>query len=117
MTPTITQVIADRADSLTIERLAIKKGITLTATPKLNGLHAAFAGFTARVEAAAGKLTARMDSVGAYTETAVQKFSGAVDTIEAQAKTIDDAANQITNGAPPGPLPDSATPPPAPPAS
>lgn len=112
MTSDITQAITDRTDSLTIERLALKKGITLTATPNLNGITAAFEKFTARVEAAAVKLTARMDSVGTYTETAVEKFGGAVTTIEAKAKAIDDAANQMTNGGPP--LDSSAEPPKAP---
>ena len=73
----------------------------LSTTPKLNGLQDAFAAFTTRVEAAAQKLTERMDTVAVTTETAVTKFGSAVDKVEAQAKAIDDAANQITNGGPP----------------
>lgn len=101
MTTDITQAIADRTDSLVAERVLITKGITVTATPKLNGLSDAFGKFTARVEAAADKLQKRMDSVGDYTETAVTKFGAGVDKIEAQAKAIDDAANQMSNGGPP----------------
>src|SRR6185437_15010154 len=71
--PDITQVIEARADSLTIERLALKKGITLTATPKLNGLQDAFTQFTARVEKAAANLMQRMDTVAGTTENAVTK--------------------------------------------
>lgn len=77
----------------------------LSTTPKLNGLQGAFAKFTERVEAVAETLMKRMDSAATMTEGAVEKFGGAVAAIEAQAKTIDDAANQLTNGGPSGPLP------------
>jgi hypothetical protein len=97
----ITQAIEDRTDSLIIERLARKKGIILTTTPKLNGLQDAFKAFTSRVEAAADSLTKRMDSAATTTETAIVKFGAAVGQVEATAKSIDDAANQLTNGGPP----------------
>lgn len=97
----ITQVIADRTESLIIERLLVKKGLTVAGTPKLNGLTAAFDKFTARVEAAADSLHKRMDNVGSFTEGAVEKFGGAVEQIQAKAQAIDDAANQMTNGGPP----------------
>lgn len=70
-------------------------------TPNLNGLQGAFANFTKRVDSAALSLTKRMDSVATFTETAVEKFGGAVDKVEAQARAIDNAANQMTNGGPP----------------
>ncbi len=70
-------------------------------TPKLNGLPNAFASFIARVEAAAGKVHDKMNSVAGETESAVTKFSGAIDPIAAMAKQIDDTANQLTNGGPP----------------
>lgn len=91
-----------RADSLTLERIALKKGIVLTSTPNLNGLTDAFAKFTQRVEDAALGLVKRMDSVAGTTENAVTKFGGAVDKVAETAKQIDDAANQLTNGAPVG---------------
>jgi hypothetical protein len=72
-----------------------------TGTPALNSLQDTFSRFTARVDRAAAKLAARMDSVASFTETAVEKFGGAIDKVEAQAKAIDDAANQMTNGGPP----------------
>jgi len=97
----IRDVLDARTDSLTIERLALKKGIALTATPKLNGLQDAFTAFTSRVEKAAESLISRMDAVAGTTENAVTKFGGAVDKVEATAKSIDDAANQLTNGGPP----------------
>jgi hypothetical protein len=97
----ITKAIDDRTDSLVIERLALKKGITLTTTPKLNGLQDAFKAFTARVEAAAESLTTRMDTAASTTETAITKFGAAVSQVEATAKDIDNAANQLTNGGPP----------------
>jgi hypothetical protein len=97
----IVDALIARAESLTIERLALKKGITLTATPKLNGLQDAFTAFTARVEKAAESLIQRMDAVAGTTEGAVTKFSGAVEKVAVTAKSIDDAANQLTNGGPP----------------
>jgi hypothetical protein len=99
--PDITKAIDDRADSLIIERLALKKGIVLTSTPKLNGLQDAFKAFTTRVEAAAESLTKRMDTAAETTETAITKFGAAVGQVEATAKDIDNAANQLTNGGPP----------------
>ena len=73
----------------------------LATTPKLNGLQDAFKAFTARVEAAAESLTNRMDTAAGTTETAITKFGHAVEQVEATAKSIDDAANQLTNGGPP----------------
>jgi hypothetical protein len=97
----ITKAIEDRADSFVIERLALKKGIILTSTPKLNGLQDAFKGFTERVEASVQKLMDKMDGTATTTEAAVEKFGSAVDKVAATAKQIDDAANQMTNGGPP----------------
>ena len=97
----IIDAIEARTDSLIIQRLALKKGIILTSTPKLNGLQDAFTAFTARVEKAAEALINRMDSVAGTTEGAVEKFGGAVEKVAVTAKSIDDAANQLTNGGPP----------------
>lgn len=80
---------------------AAKQPAMTAATPKLSGLHEAFGKFTQRVEAAADRLHKRMDSVGGFTENAVDKFGSAIDKVEAHAKSIDDAANQMTNGGPP----------------
>lgn len=107
--PAVLDAVADSiAAAAGLRTLArdIREG-KLSTTPKLSGLQDAFAKFTTRVEAAAQALIDKMEGTAASTETAVQKFGGAVDSVAATAKAIDDAANQLTNGGPPGPLPGS----------
>ena len=41
-----------------------------------------------------------MDTAAETTETAITKFGAAVGQVEATAKDIDNAANQLTNGGP-----------------
>lgn len=102
-TPTITTAIQSATDRLTTERgvrAIIREGL-VSSTPNLDGLQNVFANFTTRVDGLAKKLADRMQSVGDYTENAVTKFGNGVDKIEATAKAIDNAANQMTNGGPP----------------
>jgi hypothetical protein len=73
----------------------------MSQTPKLDGLLGNFSAFTARVEAAAQKMSEKMDGTATFTEAAVDKFGTAVDKVHAQAQAIDDAANQLSNGGPP----------------
>lgn len=101
--PAVLNAVADSIAAETGLRAVardIREG-KLTTTPKLSGLQASFAKFTERVEAAAQKLMDKMDGTATTTEAAVEKFGGVVDSVAAQAKAIDDAANQMTNGGPP----------------
>lgn len=73
----------------------------MSATPKLDSLLDGFGLFAVTVEEAAGRLHERMARAAGKTVDAVDKFSGAVDKVEATAHAIDDAANRLTNGGPP----------------
>lgn len=80
-------------------------------TPKLMGLNDRLAGMLGSVEAAADRLHRRMTKVEDMSNDGIAKINTVVDSVEAIAKDIHDAANQMTNGGPPllgnsEPLPD-----------
>lgn len=80
-------------------------------TPKLLGLNDRLAGMISSVENAADRLHKRMESVENLSVNGIAKIDGVVSGVEAIARDIHDAANQMTNGGPPllgnsEPLPD-----------
>lgn len=79
-------------------------------TPKLMGLNDRLAGMIGSVEMAADRLHKRMSKVEDMSTEGIAKINVVVDSVEAIAKDIHDAANQMSNGAPPlvdsGPSPD-----------
>lgn len=70
-------------------------------TPKLLGLNDRLAGMLGSVEAAADRLHRRMSKVEDMSVDGIAKIDAVVDSVEAIATEIHNAANQMTNGAPP----------------
>lgn len=70
-------------------------------TPKLMGLNDRLAGMISSVETAADRMHKRIAKVEDMSSDGIAKINTVVDSVEAIAKDIHDAANQMTNGAPP----------------
>lgn len=79
-------------------------------TAKAQGLGTQFDGLMARLDRVAADATKRVtDAVDKFEHSARTNSDGIAKTIDAARVSFEDKINQISNGAPPGPLPDSVS--------
>jgi hypothetical protein len=102
--PDITQALSERAESLVIERLLHKKGLTLDRLAEKLALAASIAPRqAAKIEARADALIAREATIEKRTDDVFSPHEKVLDTAEGGLDKLDAALKQMSNGGDPLP--------------